>query len=151
MSDLRELYQQVIVDHGRRPRHFGCLDHANYCKEGFNPLCGDQLTVYLYVIDGVIHEAQFSGSGCAISVASASLMMEALSGKTLEQAKQMFEDFHELVLGSEGEGVSLDHPLGKLVVLAGVKAFPSRVKCATLAWHTLRAAIRGEQQAVSTE
>ena len=149
MSDLRDLYQEVIVDHSRRPRNFGPLPGHNHRAEGFNPLCGDQLILYLRVEAGVIAEARFEGAGCAISTASASLMTEALKGKTLAQAEALFAGFHELLTGpAEKAGAAA---LGKLQVLAGVREFPARIKCATLAWHTLQAALRDENKPVSTE
>ncbi|MGH6626109.1 MAG: Fe-S cluster assembly sulfur transfer protein SufU [Burkholderiaceae bacterium] len=147
MSDLRDLYQEVIVDHYRHPHNFGPLAGANRHAEGFNPLCGDRLTLALRVVDGVIEDARFEGSGCAISTASASLMTDALKGKTEAQAEALFAGFHALVTGADGAPV----PLGKLEVLAGVREFPVRVKCATLAWHTLRAALNEASQPVSTE
>jgi len=150
MSDFRELYQQLIIDHGRKPRNFGKLDDANHIKEGYNPLCGDQLTVYIKENKGVIESLTFEGEGCAISKASASLMTEALKGKTVVQATQLFENFHQLVTAG-GDCALLKEKLGKLVVLAGVADYPARVKCATLAWHTMNAAIHDEKQAVSTE
>jgi nitrogen fixation NifU-like protein len=146
MSDLRDLYQEVIIDHGRRPRNFGPLPGANRSAEGFNPLCGDRLTLHLKVAGGVIREVRFEGAGCAISTASASLMTEALRGKTEAEAEALFGDFHALVTGTEpAAGV------GKLAVLAGVREFPSRIKCATLAWHTLRAALADQRRPVTTE
>ena len=147
MAELRDLYQEVIVDHGRRPRNFGPLAHANHRAEGFNPLCGDRLTLYLQVAGGVIEAASFEGAGCAISTASASLMTEALKGKTPEQAETLIVGFHALVTG-EGE---VPASLGKLAVLGGVREFPARVKCATLAWHTLHAALHDRSGSVSTE
>jgi len=148
MSDLRDLYQEVIVDHSRRPHNFGPLAEATHHAEGFNPLCGDRLTLHLHVADGVIQAARFEGSGCAISTASASLMTEALKGKTPEQAQALFAQVHALVTG----GAPADAPpLGKLRALGGVQQFPARVKCATLAWHTLQAALHGEQAPVNTE
>jgi nitrogen fixation NifU-like protein len=148
MSDLRELYQEVVIDHGRRPRNFRQLDPASHHAEGFNPLCGDRLTLYLKLDGGVIREASFQGSGCAISMASASLMTEHLKGKTAAEAEAIFRQFHHL-LTEDAEGDT--DKLGKLTVLAGVKEFPTRVKCATLAWHTLHAALENEQKPVSTE
>ena len=150
MSDLRELYQELIVDHGRRPRNFCVLHDANHCKEGYNPLCGDKITVYLLEQKGIIQAISFQGVGCAISMASASLMTEAIKGKTYTQAKQLCADFHALVTEynrSDGH----ENNLGKLVVLSGVAQFPARVKCATLAWHTLLAAIDNDAQPISTE
>ncbi|RMD79503.1 MAG: SUF system NifU family Fe-S cluster assembly protein [Gammaproteobacteria bacterium] len=145
MSELRELYQEVIFDHNRHPRNYGPLPGANREAQGHNPLCGDRITLRLLVDpEGVIREARFEGSGCAISTASASLMTEALKGRRVEEAEALFRRFHALVTGEAGEGRGEEGPpLGKLEVLAGVRAFPSRVKCATLAWHTLEAALRG--------
>jgi nitrogen fixation NifU-like protein len=146
MSDLRDLYQEVIFDHNRHPRNFGPLTDANRHADGFNPLCGDRLTLNLRVKDGVIQDARFEGSGCAISTASASLMTEALKGKTEAEAAVLFDGFHHMVMG---EPTTVD--LGKLAVLAGVSEFPARVKCASLAWHTLNAALKNEADPVSTE
>lgn len=148
MSELQELYQQVIIDHGRKPRNFGRLENANHIKEGFNPLCGDKLTIYLREEEHKIIAVQFEGEGCAISMASASLMTEALKNKSLEQAERIFTEFHELVTQDK---VSNSEILGKLLVLAGVKEYPMRVKCATLCWHTARAAWQNDQTEVSTE
>ena len=148
MNDLRDLYQDVILDHYRRPRHLGALVDANRRAQGFNPLCGDQLTLYVRVKDGVIEEVSFEGSGCAISTASASLLTESIKGKTEREAEALFDRFRELVTQDD----VTPHPgLGKLEVLAGVREFPVRVKCATLAWHTLRAALAGRHEPVSTE
>lgn len=148
MSDLRDLYQEVIFDHNRQPRNFGRLEGATHKAEGFNPLCGDQLTLYLRVgDDGRIEEVAFEGKGCAISTASASLLTEAVKGRTLEEAERLFRGFHGMIMD---EPAAEPVELGKLEVLAGVKEFPTRVKCATLAWHTLHAAIEGKDQ-VSTE
>jgi len=149
MSDLRDLYQEVIIDHSRRPRNFGALARYNHHAEGFNPLCGDQLTLYLEVADGVIAAASFEGSGCAISTASASLMTEALKGKRVAQAEALAAGFHALVTGAAPAADAA--LLGKLQVLAGVQEFPARIKCATLAWHTLRAALHDQAAPVSTE
>ena len=148
MNDLRDLYQDVILDHYRRPRHRGALVDANRRAQGFNPLCGDQLTLYVRVKDGVIEEVSFEGSGCAISTASASLLTESIKGKTEREAEALFDRFRELVTQDD----VTPHPgLGKLEVLAGVREFPVRVKCATLAWHTLRAALAGRHEPISTE
>lgn len=137
-EDLRDLYQEVILDHNRRPRNFGPLADANRTAEGHNPLCGDRVTVYARVEDDRIQDLSFQGSGCAISTASASLMTEALKGKTVAEARQIFEGFHGLVT----QGTAMDaERLGKLAALAGVREFPIRVKCATLAWHALQAAM----------
>ena len=152
MNELKDLYQEVIFDHNRNPRHFGKLAHASCHAEGFNPLCGDKVSVYLKFDDqGVIEDVSFDGSGCAISVATASLMTETLVGKTRAEAEAMFERFHSMMLGEEARSGAA--ALGKLEVLSGVREFPSRIKCATLAWHTLLAALKEEQDrgSVSTE
>lgn len=146
-ADLRDLYQEVIVDHSRRPRNFGPLPDASHQAEGFNPLCGDRLTLRLKVVDGVIEDARFEGAGCAISTASASLMTEALKGRSESEAAALFADFHTLLTGEPKASAAL----GKLEVLAGVREFPSRIKCATLAWHTLHAALHAENRPVTTE
>lgn len=138
MSDLTELYQQLILDHGRNPRNHKALPDADCRLEGLNPLCGDRLTVYLKTEAEYITDASFEGAGCAISMASASLMTEALKGKTLTEARELFEKFHQMVT-QEGDQNSAQ--LGKLAVLGGVSAFPARVKCATLAWHTALGAL----------
>ena len=148
MSDLRDLYQEVILDHYRKPRNFRSLADANRKAEGFNPLCGDRLTLYVKLKDGVIADASFEGSGCAISTASASLLTESIKGKTEHEAEMLFQGFRDVVTGS-GETPNTD--LGKLDVLVGVREFPVRVKCATLAWHTLRAALASQKEPVSTE
>jgi len=147
MSELRDLYQEVILEHSRKPRNYGALDSANHKAEGYNPLCGDRYTVFLDIKDGAIQNVSFQGSGCAISKASASMMTQILKGKTTAEAEALFTLFHDLVTGHGGSAESM----GKLAVFAGVSEFPLRVKCATLAWHTLRAAMRGEQEAISTE
>lgn len=147
-GDLRELYQEVIIDHGRRPRNFGPLPEASHQAEGFNPLCGDRLTLRLKLVDGVIEEARFEGVGCAISTASASLMTEALKGLGEKEAETLFTNFHAMLTVP---GQALPAGLGKLEVLAGVREFPSRIKCATLAWHTLQAALHAAARPVSTE
>jgi nitrogen fixation NifU-like protein len=148
MADLRDLYHDVILEHSKRPRNFRILEGANCSAEGFNPLCGDHFTVFLQVGDGKIRDISFQGSGCAISKASASMMTQALKGKSTEEAEAFFQKFHDVVTGKNA--VESDD-LGKLAAFAGVSEFPVRVKCATLAWHALRAALQGEQQAVSTE
>lgn len=148
MNGLSELYQEVILDHNRRPRNFRKIDGAA-AREGYNPLCGDRLTVYLQLEDGRVKDVAFEGSGCAISKASASLMTENLRGLTVEQAKQRFEEFHAMVTAAHDAPVP---DLGKLSVLAGVREFPTRVKCASLAWHTVKAVLDGAPAApVSTE
>jgi nitrogen fixation NifU-like protein len=148
MSELRELYQEVILEHSKKPRNYRALEGANHKAEGYNPLCGDHFTVYLDLKDGTIGDIGFQGSGCAISKASASMMTQTLKGKTAAEAEAVFHKFHDLVTGRAPGG---EEDLGKLAVFAGVSEFPLRVKCATLAWHALRAALRGEEQAVSTE
>ena len=148
MSELSELYQQVILDHNKKPRNFHRLDDANRKAEGFNPLCGDQITVYVRIDGGVIHDIAFEGSGCAISKASASLMTSALKGKSEREAEALFGRFHDLVTSDEPGDADA---LGKLAVFSGVREFPARVKCASLAWHTLRAALAGEHETASTE
>ena len=148
MSDLRDLYQEVILDHYRKPRNFRRLADADRQAEGFNPLCGDRLTLYVKLKDDVIADASFEGSGCAISTASASLMTESIKGKTTREAEGLFAGFRDAVTGRvTTPGVDL----GKLEVLAGVREFPVRVKCAILAWHTLHAALAGQTEPVSTE
>ncbi|MEE9235156.1 MAG: SUF system NifU family Fe-S cluster assembly protein [Candidatus Acidoferrales bacterium] len=149
MNDLRELYQEMIIDHGRRPRNFRALADANYDAQGFNPLCGDKVTVYLKLDDDTVRDISFQGSGCAISTASASLMTETLKGKTLAQTEALFEKFHRLVTGENEDAAAPE--LGKLTALGGVRDYPIRVKCATLAWHTLKAALKGYREVVSTE
>lgn len=150
MSDLRELYQEVILDHNRRPRNFRKLDSPDRTCEGFNPLCGDRLTVFLDLEGDVITDVSFEGTGCAISRASASMMTDALKGKTVADAQALFEKFHHLVT-SDPDTPPETEGLGKLAVFAGVREHPSRVKCATLSWHTLKAAVSGRDDRVSTE
>lgn len=147
-TELRDLYQETIVDHARRPRNFGPLPEASHQAEGFNPLCGDRLTLRLKVVGGLIEDARFEGVGCAISTASASLMTEALKGLNEQQAETLFLGFHSMLTGGIPVSGSV---LGKLEVLTGVREFPSRIKCATLAWHALHAALHAEKQPVSTE
>lgn len=149
MSELRDLYQQVILDHHKKPRNFRSLAGGGLHAEGHNPLCGDRVTVYLQLENDVIKDVSFQGSGCAISTASASMMTEALKGKTLAEADTLFHRFHDLVTGTVSAAAGPE--LGKLAVFGGVREFPVRVKCATLAWHTLRAALAGGAPTVSTE
>lgn len=149
-SELQDLYQEVVLDHGRKPRNFRKLEGFVQKAEGFNPLCGDQVTIYVQVDGEKIKDIGFQGSGCAISKASASLMTSAVKDKSTEDAKKLFDQFHLLV--TEGPTAVGDlAPLGKLAALSGVWEFPARVKCASLAWHTLKAALQGEKEAVSTE
>jgi nitrogen fixation NifU-like protein len=148
MSELTDLYQEVILDHNKKPRNFQKLADANRTAEGFNPLCGDQIQLYVKLEDGVIRDIGFQGSGCAISKASASLMTSTLKGKTSAEAEELFERFHRLVTSDAAADVA---ELGKLAVFSGVREFPVRVKCASLAWHTLRAALEGKVEKVTTE
>jgi nitrogen fixation NifU-like protein len=150
MSDLRELYQQVILDHTKHPRNFGPLAHATHRATGHNPLCGDQLALFLDVEGDMVRDAHFAGKGCAISTASASLLTEAVKGKSTKQAHELYEAFHRVVTTPADAPVDVTK-IGKLAVLAGVREFPMRVKCASLAWHTLEAALRGAAEPVSTE
>ena len=151
MFDLRDLYQQVIVDHHKHPRNYGRLDGASHEAEGYNPLCGDRLHVYLMLDDaGRISDVRFEGEGCAISVASASLMTEVLKGKTVDEFRAMFDGFHALVTSSPDQPADDEH-LGKLAVLGGVREFPSRIKCATLCWHTMKTAIEQPGGVARTE
>lgn len=147
MSDLRDLYQETILDHNKRPRNFKKLEDANRSADGYNPLCGDKVKVYLRVEDGRVQDLSFEGSGCAISKASASVMTESLKGKSVQEVESIFKRFRDLVMGKAGEA----DDLGKLVVFSGVCEFPTRVKCATLAWHVLQAALQEHKEAVSTE
>ncbi|WFP51640.1 SUF system NifU family Fe-S cluster assembly protein [Methylomonas sp. EFPC3] len=149
-DELRDLYQEVIFDHNRNPRNFRIMDDANRRVDGFNPLCGDKLTLFLKIGgDHVIQDASFQGSGCAISTASVSLMTEIIKGMSEAEAEALFKQFHEMTTGKT-EDINLE-AIGKLAVLAGVREYPARVKCATLAWHTLDAALKNQQEAVSTE
>ncbi len=148
MSDLRELYQQVILDHNRNPRNFRRVEDANRTADGYNPLCGDRIELFVRVQDGVIADIGFQGAGCAISQASASLMTSAVKGKSTEEAERLFRAFHGMVTG---EGAAEASELGKLAALGGVRQFPARVKCANLPWHTLHASLAGAVKPVSTE
>jgi nitrogen fixation NifU-like protein len=150
MGDLRDLYQEVILEHSKAPRNYRELKNPDRKAEGFNPLCGDHFTVYLQMQGDVIQDVVFQGSGCAISKASASMMTQALKGKTQHDADELFHRFHDVVTGHAPANGSQPE-LGKLAVFSGVSEFPTRVKCATLAWHTLQAALEGKQDAVSTE
>jgi nitrogen fixation NifU-like protein len=149
MSELSELYQQVILDHNKKPRNFHKLETANHRAEGYNPLCGDQLNVYLELEGDRVKDISFEGSGCAISKASASMMTQAVKGKTKQETESLFEEFHRMVTGQLDADKEENH-LGRLTIFAGVREFPVRVKCATLSWHTLHAALHN-QDAVSTE
>jgi nitrogen fixation NifU-like protein len=148
MSDLRDLYQDVILEHSKTPRNFRVQPGADHKAEGFNPLCGDRFTIYVTLEGDAIKDVSFQGAGCAISKASASMMTQSVKGKTKAEAHKIFERFHELVTGHSHEQ---EADLGKLAVFSGVSEFPVRVKCATLAWHTLEAALEGKQEKISTE
>ena len=149
MSELSDLYQEVILDHNKRPRNFRRPEAANREAEGYNPLCGDHMTLFLALDGDVIRDVGFEGSGCAVSKASASMMTEALKGRTIAEAEALFDSFRSLVTGAVP---AVSGPaLGKLAAFSGVSEFPMRVKCATLAWHTMRAALSGRAEAVSTE
>jgi nitrogen fixation NifU-like protein len=150
MPDLRDLYQEVILEHSKAPRNFRRLQDANHHAEGFNPLCGDRLTIYVDMDGDAIRDISFQGSGCAISKASASMMTQSVKGRTKQEVDALFDNFRRLVTGQlNGENGSPD--LGKLAAFSGVSEYPVRVKCATLPWHTLRAALHGEHETVSTE
>jgi nitrogen fixation NifU-like protein len=149
MSELSELYQQVILDHNKKPRNFRRLENANHTADGYNPLCGDQLTIYLDLENDLVKDVGFKGSGCAISKAAASMMTQAVKGKSKEQVENLFNEFHQMVTGELNEETEANS-LGNLKIFAGVREFPVRVKCATLPWHTLHAALNKEHQ-VSTE
>ena len=149
MSELSELYQQVILDHNKKPRNFRRMEDANRHAEGYNPLCGDQLTVYMQLEDEVVRDVSFEGSGCAISKAAASMMTQSVKGKTKQEAETLFGEFHRMVTG-ELDDAAETHHLGRLTIFAGVRDFPARVKCASLPWHTMHAALN-DQGAASTE
>ena len=149
MSDLRELYQEVILDHHKKPRNFRKQADCTRHVEGFNPLCGDRVTVYVTMDGDRVRDVSFEGSGCAISTASASMMTECLKGKTRSEAEKIFQSFHQLLTGANAKNPG--DSLGKLAVFSGVREFPLRVKCATLAWHALRSALEGTEETVSTE
>ena len=149
MFDLKDLYQEVIIDHNRSPRNFGKLENPTQVAEGYNPLCGDKLNLYLTTEDDLITDVSFDGSGCAISVASASLMTDSLKGKTTEEAEQLFQNFHDLIMDEENPEQEQIQSLGKLAALAGVKEYPARVKCATLCWHTLHSALQGDPRSAT--
>ena len=148
--ELKELYQQVILDHNKSPRNFRKMENASSQAEGYNPLCGDHIDVYVLVKDGIVKDVSFNGEGCAISKASASVMTSMLKGKSKEEAEKLFNKFHNLVTGKLGDDMDVDE-LGKLAVFAGVQEFPIRVKCASLAWHTLMSALKNNDNKVTTE
>ena len=149
MSDLSELYQEILLEHNSKPRNFRKLEQATQSAEGYNPLCGDRITLYLSLEDGVISDVAFQGSGCAISRASASMLTQSIKGQSIAKAREIFEAFHQMLTEP---GAELDYDvLGDLETLSGVVAFPTRIKCAVLAWHTMQAALDGQSEAVSTE
>ena len=148
-EDLRELYQEVILDHSKRPRNFHAMPEANRSALGHNPLCGDRVTVFVHVEGDLVQDVSFEGAGCSISTASASMMTDALKGKTTAEARALFERFHELVTADPSKAAVAASELGKLAVFAGVHEFPMRVKCASLAWHTLKAALEGGDEATT--
>ena len=148
MSELSELYQQVILDHNKKPRNFHKLETANRTAEGYNPLCGDQLNIYLEVEGDQVKDISFEGTGCAIFKASASMMTQAVKGKTKAESEQLFQEFHRLLTDETIEETEESH-LGKLTIFTGVREYPVRVKCATLSWHTMRAALEGEEKATT--
>jgi nitrogen fixation NifU-like protein len=152
MSDLDDLYQEVILDHNKSPRNFRLMPDANRKAEGYNPLCGDHVTVFLHLKDGIIQDISFQGSGCAISKASASMMTAELKGKTEDAAQALFDNVHRMLTGeTNGHDASDRDRVGKLAILSGVCKFPARVKCASLAWHTVIAALKGETGTTTTE
>ena len=150
MTDLSELYQEVILDHNNSPRNFREIDGATQIAEGYNPLCGDRVVVYLQLDNDVIGDISFQGSGCAISIASASMMTVSLKGKTRTEAEDLFQRFHSMVTGAADRAIE-PQALGKLAAFSGIREFPVRVKCANLAWHALHAALDGNRETVSTE
>ena len=151
MPDLRELYQETVLEHSKTPRNYRELRNANHKAEGFNPLCGDHFTIYVDLDEDAVRDVSFQGSGCAISKASASMMTQSVKGKTRAEIDKLFERFHDMVTGRVSADGGDQSDLGKLSVFGGVSAYPARVKCATLAWHALRAALNGARETVSTE
>ena len=151
MNDLQELYREVILDHNRHPRNFGELEDANRVVEGVNPLCGDRMTLYVKIIDKKVQDIRFKGTGCAISVAPSSLMTERAKDGSLDEVESLFEQVHEMLTSDiTGSSINLEN-LDKLAVLSGVREYPTRVKCASLAWHALKSAIAGSEDKISTE
>lgn len=150
MSDISELYQEVVMDHTRRPRNFRKLDGANRMSEGFNPFCGDRVSILLKLEGDRIDDVAFQGAGCAISTSSASMLTEAVKGKTFKEVQELFDAVHDMLTREPGSSFDADK-LGDLEILSGVSGFPTRVKCASLSWHTLLAALKGKQEAVTTE
>ena len=150
MNDLQDLYQDIIMDHNRRPRNFGPVDQPTHKKEGYNPLCGDQIEIELKILDAIVLDVGFTGVGCAISKSSASMMTEEIKGKELEVVESMFEQFRRMITSNDQMDLDADL-LGDLEILQGVSRYPARIKCATLAWHTLHSAIEGDENTVTTE
>ena len=150
MNDLQDLYKDIIMDHNRRPRNFGPVDQPTHKKEGYNPLCGDQIEIELKILDGIVVDVGFTGVGCAISKSSASMMTEEIKGKKLEVVESMFEQFRRMITVNDQMDLDADL-LGDLEILQGVSRYPARIKCATLAWHTLHSAIEGDENTVTTE
>jgi nitrogen fixation NifU-like protein len=150
MDELRELYQEMLLDHHKKPRNFGKLENANRQSEGYNPLCGDRVTIYIVLNGNIIEDIAFEGSGCAICTASTSLMTEAVKGKTLEEVEAIFGRFHDLVTSDPDSDIDTES-FGKLAIFTGVREFPVRIKCATLAWHTMKAALKDTDKPVTTE
>jgi len=149
MSGLSDLYQEILLEHNSKPRNFRKVEEANQTSEGYNPLCGDQITLYLKVVDGVIDDVGFQGTGCAISRASASMMTQSIKGQSLERAQEIFDAFHHMITEPDGE-LDLD-TLGDLETLSGISEYPTRIKCAVLAWHTMKAALTGDNEGITTE
>ena len=149
MSGLSDLYQEILLEHNSKPRNFRKVEEANRTSEGYNPLCGDQITLYLKVVDGVIDDIGFQGTGCAISRASASMMTQSIKGQSLERAQEIFDAFHHMITEPDGE-LDLD-TLGDLETLSGISEYPTRIKCAVLAWHTMKAALTGDNEGITTE
>ena len=150
MNDLQDLYQDIIMDHNRRPRNFGPVEQPTHKKEGYNPLCGDQIELELKIVDGIVVDVGFTGVGCAISKSSASMMTEEIKGKTLEVVTSMFEQFRRMITANNENDLGVDL-LGDLEILQGVSRYPARIKCATLSWHTLNSALEGDGDTVTTE
>ena len=150
MNDLQDLYQDIIMDHNRRPRNFGPVEQPTHKKEGYNPLCGDQIELELKIVDGIVVDVGFTGVGCAISKSSASMMTEEIKGKTLEVVTSMFEQFRQMITVNNENDLDVDL-LGDLEILQGVSQYPARIKCATLSWHTLNSALEGDGDTVTTE
>ena len=148
MNELLQLYQQMIIDHGKRPRNFGELDHPTHKQKGYNPLCGDRLEMYLIIENDIIQDVKFNGEGCAISMASASMLTEMIKGKKIYEANALVEDFHAMLVTQDVSEEGKER-LGKAAILEGVKAYPSRIKCATLSWHALKNACEGSGEATT--